>query len=530
MSTTSQQDTFKFSRPPGSRGRIDRYLVRTANELRRAIVKAQTRHRHSACHLSGEQIDQIAIVMAEFAEDIHCGVGLWSALETYQEEFFGTPLPFLVDPDDAVELEPFDPRRVQFLLWSLLPTFQRDYMVSPRHQDLKTTAQAISAALIEGFPKLPRDSGIKHFLAGENRHAGDVKVKLVWLGMRSYLFRHFYSDYCFRNDLAPHEIGVIDDFICQICTPWAGLGVIDVLAEVLKLEGGDRTDLRSWYERHSGFFRIVEERREGSRVQSICVRNCANGENYEIWMDCETDKFRPGELIHGALTPWRGRWYWSGEQKSLGDAPAATDRELRQTMLQKSCHIAYRYCHEEAEKARGFARDNHAQFLEYYGDDLVTFPSGLDMAASEQKRMEAIWAQRYTAEARKTMKKLGYTKPRPNLNYPDEILNHERGVGLFSDPREGIAFYLGFDVVQSAVQTRGQDMTEDEADALQQLLENEAMAPSFIRRLIAGHGAESFASAFALQNQPVNLALEFLLRRHKGKYFRNRYPNIALLE
>jgi hypothetical protein len=36
---------------------------------------------------------------------------------------------------------------------------------------------------------LPRDSGVARFLAGPNEFGWDIKRKLLWLGINSYLFR-----------------------------------------------------------------------------------------------------------------------------------------------------------------------------------------------------------------------------------------------------------------------------------------------------------------------------------------------------
>ena len=47
--------------------------------------------------LDNDALDELAVVLVEFAEDIHAGIGLWQALENYQSEFFGTPLPLFLE-------------------------------------------------------------------------------------------------------------------------------------------------------------------------------------------------------------------------------------------------------------------------------------------------------------------------------------------------------------------------------------------------------------------------------------------------
>jgi len=45
---------------------------------------------------------------------------------------------------------------------------------------------------------------------------------------------------------------------------------------------------------------------------------------------------------------------------------------------------------------------------------------------------------------------------------------------------------------------------------------------------VAEHGAESLTESFLMRNAPSELALEFLLRRHKGQFYRKRYPALSL--
>ncbi|MDE3066786.1 MAG: DUF3843 family protein [Verrucomicrobiota bacterium] len=81
----------------------------------------------------------MAVLLVEWAEDIHKDLGLWRALEAHQCQCFGTPLPFIVAPTDAGP-EGFDARRIQYLLWNLWPCFNQELMLSPTHQDLKRLA------------------------------------------------------------------------------------------------------------------------------------------------------------------------------------------------------------------------------------------------------------------------------------------------------------------------------------------------------------------------------------------------------
>ncbi len=97
---------------------------------------------------------------------------------------------------------------------------------------------------------------MKTFLAGPSRLGWQIKRKLIWLGTKSYLLRGFFSNYVNQHDEGA-TVGVTNDFICQESTRWSGLGAIDILASALDLSAEDRATLRTWYERHAAFYRVV---------------------------------------------------------------------------------------------------------------------------------------------------------------------------------------------------------------------------------------------------------------------------------
>jgi len=70
-----------------------------------------------------------------------------------------------------------------------------EVLLSPAHGDLKRLAEAAGGLLTERFARVPRDSGVARFLASPNEYGWDIKRKLVWLGIDSYLFRCFFRRY-----------------------------------------------------------------------------------------------------------------------------------------------------------------------------------------------------------------------------------------------------------------------------------------------------------------------------------------------
>jgi hypothetical protein len=520
---------FLSARLPGFTGRGDKYLGEIAQELRRVLLKTQNTFVFPSCRLPDAAWSDVAALLVEWAEDVHNDIGLWRAVETHQRRCFDTPLPLIVNASPEVEPRDFDPRRIQFFLWSLWPCLNPERVLSPAHADLKRLAEAASRLLAERFARLPWDSGVTRFLASPNEYGWDIKRKLLWLGINSYLFRFQFFEYLDEHQGEP-DIQTKDDFVCQHCTEWSGLGVIDVLAETLNVPAEDKATLRTWYERHWSFFRVLTRQEEGDEVKFITARNLVNGQPYTIRMNMADCPFTPGMVVHGAVTPWRGEWYWSGAQKTLKDIPEHEEANIRKEMLERSSSIAYRYCPAEAAKALEFAREIHAKFVAHYGGDLVVFPDGLAPAAAEQKRMAAEWRASDPDNVARVMRERGLEHPRPRMSFPPEFLNHDQGIGAFSNPDEGVEYSLRFNQVLSGLRKKGAGLTDEEGDALRHLLTDAASSPAFVRRLVAEHGAESLAETFLMRNAPSELALEFLLRRHKGQFYRKRYPALSLLQ
>jgi hypothetical protein len=516
----------------GFTGRGDKYLAEIAQEMRRVLWKTENRFTDPACRLPDADWSEVAVLLVEWAEDIHNDLGLWRTVEAHQKRLFGTPLPLVMEPSGGDEPRGFDPRRIQFFLWNVWPIFKPEVVLSPGHEDLKQLAEVASRLLVERFARLPQDSSLKHFLASPNEMGWHIKTKLLWLGLNSYLFRLYFYSYLDERDEPESEsvIPIQDDFVCQQCSEWSGLGVIDVLAGALDLPEADRETLRSWYERHWSYYRVLTWHKKGEEVEFITARNVVNGQPYTIRMHANPCPFSPGMLVYGALTPWRGEWVWSGAQRMFPDLPESQEADLRKEMLEEFSANAYRYCPTEAAKALELTRKHHAEFVAERGDDLVVYPDGLAVAAAEQKRLEAKWRGAAPGVIARVMGQHGLEHARPQMNFPPEFLEHDDGIGAFFNPDEGEEFFLGFNYVLSGLRKKGAGLTDDEADALRHLLTDGSVSPAFVERLAREHGAESIAEAFLIRDVPAELALAFLLRRHKGQFYRKRYPTMSLVQ
>lgn len=519
-------DTHSF-RPAGPAGRGDKYLGDVAREVRRVIRTAQREFQFDTLRLDPSGLAALSMLLAEFAEDLHNDIGLWRAYEDWNREWFGVSLP-MTEGGEADAATAISSDRVRHLLWVFFTELKPDLTLGPVHPDLEYIAEVIAAVLAQRMGPIPRHSGVKLFLATANEHGWDVKRKLVWLGTKSYLFRTAYDRYLSeqRADKDDNVIGITDDFLCQACTQWSGLGVLDLLAGALPLTAEQRIVLRGWHERHTAIYRV-----ETVEPEFIRVTNLVNDEPYVVMMGAATHPFRPAAVIFGSLVPWGGYWYWSGTQQRYQGMDPSSVVEVRKALITKSPSVVYRYRKDLRAKAESANERHYRHFLAYHRSmDLVAYPDGASMAADEQRRYKLI----YEAEPRETVEKVmaerGLQNPWPQMTYPEHILSCKNGIGLHYDRQQGIEMMTGFNDIANGFAKKGDNLSEAEIEGIREFVRSQSISPAFVRRMVCEHGDASLRAAFLLRDRGGEYAVAYLLRRYKGLAFRTVYPNISIVQ
>lgn len=511
---------YSAHRPQGHKGRGDSHLPQIAREFRRVLSDTQRDFAYDTLDLDSDAIGELAGILVDFAEDIHNNIGIWAAYERYNSEFFGTPLPLTAgDAPTGFHVDRF--RR---FLWILYPTFFDGLVLSPTHQDLRRIADVSSAFLADAFSAVPRYSGVKAFLGSSNPHGWDVKGKLIWLGTHSFMFRTMFARYMEEQDAALSDIGHTDDFVCQECTRWSGLGVIDILAGVLDISADDRQALRSWYERHAAFYEIRSVTND-----TLQAMNVVNDQPYQIRISIKRNPFQRGQIVFGSLVPWRREWYWSGEQRLVGDVSEVDVNDLKKTMKRQSSGIVCRYAKDYEALVRERMAELHQKTLAYYGKDLMMYPDGLSMAADWQKELRWHWESRPQEEVQEAIKQHGLKEGRPDIKIPDDLLEEKNGLGVFLNPDEGKEIMEHFTPLIAGLKKKGVGLTEDEQEVIRGFFDSDAISPKFVRRVLEEYGDESVKMAFVLKGDLPSYWLEYLLRSRKGDYYRKRYPAMSVV-
>ncbi len=516
---------FQKNRPKGFIGKGDKYIPRLSEDLYKILSKEIKSLTYDTLGLAKDKLLELSIHIIEFAEDIHNDLGFWSNYEDFNIEYFGIKYPLYSSLDDKLHKDKFNIDRIRHFLSFLYEEIKPDLILSPAHREIEHLSKIISNFLNEKLKMIPKGSGIQQFLSHSNNEAGDVKRKLIWLGTKSYLFRLSFNNYIKEKD-TERSIGLIDDFICQENTKLSGLGVIDILSKTLKITDRQKNDLRSWYERHFAFYEVLS-----NTGTTIDVINLINDEKYSINTGDYSSQFKINEVILGGLIPWDNMWYWSGEQKLLGILTNDQINDIKKDFLKTNSKIVYRYNKKMLFKANERVKEHYDDFVKYFGDDLVIFSDGLEMAAEMQKKERLKYESRMSKEELEIfMKKHDLKNPSPNYTYPEPLMETSNGIGVYFNPDEGQEIAVDFNNIINGFKKQGENLNEDEENAIRLFIESNSISPNFVKRMINDYGNKSILSSFIIREYNKEIALEYILRKYKGHFYRNRYPSISFID
>jgi hypothetical protein len=465
-------------------------------------------------------------LMSDFMLDVANGAELWRGYEAWNRRHFGVALPVTEGEPGTGVTGP----RLAHCVWKMLAVLDDGWTPPPDHPDVLTLTEAVSAFWEKRRSDPPNNLGSAAFVAGPNREGSLVKYKLRILAETSYFFR-FYR----RKYLAPYagtesEIDAIDDFLCRACTPWSGMGPVDLLAGVLEAPEARRADIRSWSQKHLAPYRVktIGEKR-------LVVINLVTGAPYETEFDNPVSDFYRGMMLFGALVPWDGHWRWSGIQRLLSgsNSDESTLRQVLDTMKRTMSRVLCRYWPEYREKVfAGSAELHEARLADALGRDLLYFKDAKsfieDYARFSNKRDDELWLAQTAREAGESAAAVKPPPP-PLPTLPAPLRDNADGVGEFLDPVEGSELVFGYDFLRSALEKRGAALTRDERSVLREFIQGNAVGPAFVKRVLRDYSPAAIQAEFGLPAAAPDYWLEWLLRCWKGEHYRVRYPELSVV-
>jgi hypothetical protein len=500
--------------PEGTSGEDVAILQTLVNRCTQEIERIQKDFYYPSLCMKKKEQKLLAEVIVDFTLDVHSGSGIWDSLEQYNLDLFGTPLP-LVLPKEQKLPTGLCLERIQFLLWNIFPQVNSGLLLSHKHIDLVLLARELTPFLQSILPELPAVSPIKTFLDTPNDYGWQVKKKLIWLGMSSYLFRFLYREYVEVHTTGQFSIGIIDDFLCQETTAWSGLGTIDILAGMLPVSPKQKEEMRNWYLRHASIYKIT-----AADSQTMDAVNLLNNVLYRIRHASPaapaTSPIKTNQTVFGSLVPWNGEWYWSGEQHYM---TLLSPQQLEVTIkrYKQNTQVVARYCEDVKESARKMFVEEYQRMIDHYKKNFVVFPNNRKLEEEEIKRYT-----RYAAS-------IGRMGELPQMKFTEVMPSGNIGIGIFIDPVEGMEMMDYFNDVQSGLKLNGK-CNEDEEAAIRGMVVSSNICPAFVKRVLQEYGGERTVQYVFRWDTDEPYWLDYLLRCYKGENYRRRFPPISVLD
>lgn len=457
----------------------------------------------------------------DFIMDVVDTPSFWGGYETWNLRHFGVALP-ITEGEPGVGLSA---TRLHHFIWKLINIFLRDYCLAPGHPDISTVVDVVRSFWEKRRNNFIPPSDSSAFLSGPIQYGYQAKDRLVVLGQTSYFFRNDFAEYVSHGGDHKTFISECDDFLCQSCSQWSGMGPIDLLAEVLNVSDALREDLRSWSERHAAPFRV-----DSLNKGHMFVTNLVTEEQYRVDWDKGATPIPNGTFVFGFLARWNGGWRWSGVQSLLGKGVSDLERvrKVIQQMRLSASRVLCRYWPEYKRQALETLAALHKSELEFYsGRDLVLFESSKALAASTARFLNGYRDKRLQAmETPPTDIPDDFT---PGTVFSETMRECDDGVALFLNPEEGSEMMLSFDYLLRALRKNGGELTQPEHDALRGFIESDVISPAFVRRVLRDEPDRTLKIAFGVDDDAPAYWLDWLFRCWKGVFYRPRYPSVSVV-
>ena len=511
---------FKEYRPEKYLHKNEEKLISLTNELQIFIKETYSMFHYQSLQLNDNKLEKVAHLLIEFAEDINLEIGIWKSYENYNINTFGTPLPCTIEKGKQIPgNDGLNKYRIQHFLWNIYGMMEPNLSFSPAHQDLQFLANELATFLNNKKSQFPKYSTLKNYLWSPEYETYIIKRKLIWLGTKSYFFRENYNYYLEKGNLK-EDIPVIDDFINQTSTLWSGMGVIDILPDLLPIPKSRKEDIQKWHERHLAYYLV-----ESIRGNKLITKNIINERSYRIADVGKNSPFKVGNVVFGSTVKYGDDWYWSGAQRLLGNMEENEINKIREDFINNTSGIVYRYDKDLLEIAKKRTKEFYNEFLSDYGDEIVEFKNGLSFAASFQKRerekYEALSQEKY--EELKAKHKL--KNKSPNFDFPENLINCENGISVFFNINEGQEILIEFDNFKKVFAKQGENLTEEDCDYIYAMMEDDSISPGFVKKIIKQYGIKSILKAYYVDEEAC---IEYLLHKYKGLFYRQRYPTLTI--
>lgn len=503
----------------------DVFYIEVIEAIADLYLKKQREFVHQTLVLRSDEVMKLAWRIAGYLEDVVNQIGIFKALTTKNQEIFGTPIPLFVKSPEYFSPDTVSKQAVSYLVWDFFTEIGEDLILSPTHNDLQTIAGEIYRYLKKQIKNIPRGSKLKNFLSlSGNKDGGFVKGKLIWLGLASYLFRFAASNYLADKE---KNVSTVENFLMHKATKLSGFTPLDIFVEIAALDEESKKELQKWEEPYMALYHV-----EDQTGDYWMVKNIINQKYYKVWKDYgapeRVDPIKKGIYCLGSIVPWQKEWRWSGEQVIYNSLTPENISQIIKVLKNESPKVIYRYYEESRKKAFEYVKDEYDFFISYFKTNPVTFESGYTMRDHLQQYYQAFNKLKLEKMPEEKKKKYNLEGGIHLMDWPEPLLE-STDTAIFYVADRGMTFLTDFREFLKTLGKKGLGMTEDDEDAIYGYVTDPVIPYQLFHHLKKDYSFESVKCAFRINEWNEERDLEFLLRRYKGKQYKEKFPEIKLV-
>lgn len=421
-----------------------------------------------------KNLAQLSVILASYVEDFASEIGIWKAFTDYNKEQFGVPLPLFDIKNEEYFENDLNPQDLSYIVWHYTSNQLSDGIFPPyRFTDI---GDAIYDLLEPQIEDLSVTNYYDKFLTiADNENFFDLKTKLTWFGLNSYLigidFGKKHGE--IASKVMKHVEGLIqkkgrydndteklikyadmmvytamNDFIYYDNSKYAGLNTPIWFSKIIRASEAAKSKIADFYKYRETYFEFVRNEKKCYIFEAILT-----GRKFEVAKDSFEPDFLKntpvGSRMEMAIFYWNQYWYMSGGIVGFAD---------NKLEMKKNKPIPYfAYPEEVKPNVFGMIKEMRDIFIDLYGTPLVLCKNGTEL--------QSVLNRFYDAQYEKMVKKEDRDEKRKPIE--NNLGDVEReNPSVFFHSTKGIII---MDDVQELIDLLNKEegsLTEDEIDTV----------------------------------------------------------------
>ena len=482
----------------------------------------------------GQDFDlkELACILTSYFEDFINEIGIWRVFTERNEELYGYALPFY-DLSEEYDTDYLNPEDCSYIIWHFLSCHQI-YYIDPLHRKILRMGKEVYDLIESEIDNAPiTNTYEKYFDIGKDVHFFELKEKLSWFGLNSYLLsmdkgRQFAIDLVDTFEKMKDKIsdpGAIaymlqNDYIYSRSSTFSGLPPQEWFSKINGIDAAVVEDIKNVKAGIAAKYIYEGKTPDGFyllRYNMLDKVFEVNPESIDIPKDIQD-----GDVILTNVAKWQGGYWVSGFLSKIGTKEEMS-RELEKDKKDFGSISFNAYPDDVQEELRESTNNMYNAFVAALGKDVVICENNAALQEA-LKKQRVYYTEHYTKLSKEEIEEA--KKQNENVFRDKNVAGNfgtEKPVALIFVKGIGMLFDENLVDNIELLESEEELNDDDSIDLFEVLVRHNE--PSVVRYLLANYPTKNIQ--YPVDNSPINVLreLEFLMRFYNPSLFGKRNPN-----